>query len=363
MEEHEPENPEASNQILYGFYHVFLGIFRGLRFLIVTIYTLLSRFLGKNKDIIFHYVRLYKTWLFSILSEHYKVWFRVNGALLSLILFFILAWLPFFAPLIAPFYMSTEPDIEQVKVYPGEGLSTIHGLLDPLERIADGILMTNYFGVNDWDDNLYNQQIGFFVMYRQELLILRDYLARNRSSSGQNEHLVEAHNFISVDSEAMMPVNFDRQVRKTMKALKSYLKELEQNKASKNNFHSTVFIANPDNLAKSVRLLREQLLSVSNANADVDFMNADNNFYRLRGHLIALYQFLKGLETDFKAKMTEKGAYTDSYLPLISDLKEAISFQPIFVMEWFKHDVSALRSRAQSITIKMNEFAEKLADG
>ena len=234
--EEQSTEPEAGNQILYGFYHLFLGIFRGLRFIIVTIYTLLKRFIVKNKEIIFHYATLYKNWLLGILKEHYKVWFKVNGALVSIFLVFIIAWVPFLSPLIAPFYMSTGPDIEQVKVYKGEGQSTVHGILDPLERIADGILMTNYFGVNFWDDDLYYQQIGLFVMYRQELLTLRDYLARNRSSSGQNEHLVEAHNFISVDSESIMPVNFDRQVRKTIKALRAYLNELEKIRITQKSF-------------------------------------------------------------------------------------------------------------------------------
>ena len=363
MEEQQPKENEASSQILYGIYHLVMGILRGIHFLILTIYTLVSNFISQNKQRIFYYLKIYQTWLKKILEEHSKAWLKVNGAILTLFFVFVLAWFPLIGPLIAPFYMSVEPDINQIKSYPGEGVSTVHGLLDPLERIADGILMTNYLGVSWLDDDLFNQQVGLFVMYRQELLTLRDYLARNRSSSGQNEHLVEAHNFISVDSSSIYPVNFDRQVRKTIKALRAYLGELKQNKKQVTQYHSTLFIANSDNLAKTVRLLREQLLSSSSANAQIDFLNADNNFYRLRGYLIALYQFLKGLEPDFKEKMIEKGAYKDSFQPLMADLREAIGFSPFFTIEWIKRDVSALRAKAQTITIKMSEFADKLADG
>ena len=75
--------------------------------------------------------------------------------------------------------------------------------------------MTNFLGVKFWNDNVYYQQQGQFVMYRQELFVLRDYIARNRSSDGQNENLVEAHNYISVDSSSFYPVNYDLQIKQT----------------------------------------------------------------------------------------------------------------------------------------------------
>jgi hypothetical protein len=348
------------SQILYGLYHLFTGIFKVIWLILSGIFNLIWGLCRKYSTQIKDLTNRYQEWIITMFQEHLGSWVKMNGALISIFFVFILSWFAVIGPfIIAPFTMSESADIDSIKEYKGYGNSTVHGLIDPLQRIADGVLMTNFLGVRFWNDNVYYQQQGQFVMYRQELFVLRDYIARNRSSDGQNENLVEAHNYISVDSSSFYPVNYDLQIKNSIRSLHQYLNDIKKENDSK----AAKFIANSDNLAKGVRLLREQVLSIADPHMGISFANADNDYYKLRGNLIALYQFLKSLEPDFKSKMIEKGAYQESYLPLLKDLRLTIEMRPLFVMELLKHDLSTLRGKAQTIATKMAEFANKLADG
>ncbi len=324
----------------------------------------LVRFYKRNHEFIDKYTRMYWEWLTGEFSEYFIPWLRTNWAIATLVPFIAIVWFTFLAPLTAVFTMSEKPDIYNIQEYEGEGNSTIHAIMDPLEYIAsDNVLMTNFWGVRFWNDNLYNQQIGQFRMYRQILFTFRDYLGRNRSSDGQSDDLITAHNEISPDSSSVYPVNFDIQVRKTIKSLQKYQADLERDKDKPVHQREAIFIANSDNLAKSVRLWREQLLSSSDPELPVKFLNADDNYMELRGDIIALYQFLKGIEPDYKAKMIEKGAYEEAYLPLLAAMKNVIENKPFFITEFVQNHVSQLRGNSQALATKMAEFASKLDDG
>ncbi|MBT3726541.1 DUF2333 family protein [bacterium] len=324
----------------------------------------LVRFYKKNREVIEKYARQYVEWLVSEFSENFIPWLKTNWAFLTLVPFAVILWFSLLAPITAMFTMSEKPDIYNIVQYEGNGNSTIHAMMDPLNHISrDEVLMTNFWGVRFWNDNVYNQQIGQFRMYRQILFTFRDYIGRNRSSNGQNDDLITAHNEISPDSSSVYPVNFDFQVKKTIKALERYQNNLEIDKEKPLHEREAVFIANSDNLAKSIRLWREQLLSSSDPSLPVTFMNGDNDYMELRGDIISLYQFMKGIEPDYKTKMIEKGAYEESYLPLLEMMKVIIERKPFFITEFIQHHVTSLRGNSQALATKMNEFASKLDDG
>lgn len=353
------KSPVSSGIILF-----FGGIFKYLQISIVFIATSLWTLCFFWAPWVKKYSIIYCKYAAEDLKENWLGFIKTSGVLISALLICLIIYLPAISPVIAVFNMSDKADISTVdKVYEGKGISTIHAIMDPLKRIDDGVLMTNFFGVRFWADNKYHTQIGEFQMYRHILIVMRDRLGRNRSSSPANKYLVEAVNQLSVDSTAIYPVNFDFQLRKTIYSLKSYENNLIDDRKTKTKKPTAVFIVNSDNLAEAVKYMRIQLSSISDVNLPISFLNADDDYDITRGNLVATYNFLLNLGPDFKEKMIEKGAYEDAYLPLLRDLKSAIDNRPFFVSEFIFKDLSALRGKTSIIATKMLEFANKLSDG
>jgi hypothetical protein len=323
------------------------------------------RFYKKNHEVIEKYVRMYLNWLTFTIKENYVGFRKTLGALLSTSLPLLILWLVIIAPVIAVFTMNAKMHAYEVKKYENKGITSIHAIIDPLQDIASNlVLMTNFLGVRFWNDNSYNTQIGYFQMTRHNVLVYRDYIGRNRSSNPVNLFLRRAHNEISLDSTAIFyPANFDLQLRRTLSNLRKYENALVEDQDKNMVDRKALFIANSDNFGKALRKLREELLSVSDIEGDIAFLNSDDDYDNLRGHLISLYEFINGLENDFKEKMIKKGVYEEIYIPMITKINNVIKKRPFFVSELMFNHVSTLRGNAQAIAIKMEELASKLDDG
>jgi hypothetical protein len=354
---------KIKNPIVLGLYYLFFGIFIALwKFLKWSYKGSVEGFkkyypYWKGKAI------AYKVWLFIEIKETYKPAGRMLKAIISMMVVFIFLWFTLFAPLFSPFVMNENLDIDNIQTYEGVGISTVNALQDPLKRITDGILMTNLYGVRFWNDNRYNLQTGKFETYKYIYQSIRDFLGRNRSSNGANEFLINGYYRIATDSNALFYPNYDFQISKAITFLDKYNFDLEDDRDKEPGDKTAVFIVNSDNLADVLRLLRKHLMTEADTQRGITFLNADDDYDRLRGVLAVLYQFLAGLEGDFADKMKEKGAYKDNYVPLMTFIRETIIKRPFFVTEWISHDVSNLRGKAQSIGTKMGELANRLSDG
>jgi len=354
---------KINNPIVLGLYYLFFGIFIALWKFLKWSYVSIIEGYRKYYPTLKEKTIAYKVWLFKEVKENFKPAAKMSRAMLSVLVLFIFFWFMFLAPLISPLFMSEKPDIYNVQSYEGVGISTINAIQKPLENISSGILMTNFYGVRFWNDNRYNQQIGQFEMYKNTVQSIRDFLGRNRSSNGANKFLIFAHQSITTDSNALLYPNYDYQISKTIRYLEKYKLDLEDDRDKEADEKTAIFIVNSDNLADVLFLLRKNLMTEADTNKGITLLNADNDYYRLRGSLIALYQFLAGIEADFKVKMMEKDGYKDNYIPLIKMIKETVEVKPFFVMEAFRHDVSTLRGKAQAISTKMAELANRLKNG
>ncbi len=289
--------------------------------------------------------------LLYVFNPHeWGIFFKKLFTLFGLAIVAFILWLFPISLLVAPFYGTTSslPQIQDHK-YP-----TTFNVVQGLENILDKGLVTNFVGVNLWIDNNYYEQIGQLEIFRLSVLSLENSLGRNRGTGGANEHLVQARSYIYSDFKTPIFTSYDTRLHQTIFQLNLYLKDLDNGDA--------VFIANSDNLAEALNLIKLQIQTNLADNEPVSIFNVDDKFYRIRGNLIATYIFFKGIEKDFKLKLSDKNAFNENFEPLLKDLENAINNNPLIVLETFG-DLAKIQKDANVISQKIAELRDRLIKG
>ncbi len=269
-------------------------------------------------------------------------------------------WLFPVSLIVAPFYSVTTSKLKTVKIYQEEGVTTINSVKHGLEDLLSQGLVTNFIGVRTWIDNKYFEQVGQIEMYRIAMNALENNLARNRGTGGANEYLVQARADIYSDYEQPLFTSYTTRLNDTIQNMDLYLKQLHEDKDKEMNKKRAVFIVNSDNLAEVMDKLKQQLQT--NIVGDTNIMTEDDKFYRIRGNLIAMYNFLQAIDKDFKDKMIDKTAYNENFVPIMESLEKAINHNPLIIMEFMGH-VSKIEKEANVISQKLSELKDKLKNG
>lgn len=292
-----------------------------------------------------------------------KEWSIFIKRLVSLIvagLLLLVLWLFPASLFVAPFYSITTGDLKPVKIYEKEGFTTINSVKHGLEDLLNQGLVTNFVGVRTWIDNKYFEQLGQIEMYRIAMNALENHLARNRGTGGANEHLVQARADIYSDYEQPIFTSYTTRLNDTVDNLDKYLLELDQDSNKDMSKKRAVFIVNSDNLAEVLERIKQQLQT--NLVGDTNLLTEDDKFYKIRGNLIATYNFMIAIDKDFKNKMIDKTAYNENFLPIMESLEKAINHNPIVVLEFMGH-VSKIEKEANVIAQKLLELRDKLKNG
>lgn len=292
-----------------------------------------------------------------------KEWSIFLKRLVSLIvagILILILWLFPISLFVAPFYSLTTSDLKPVKIYEKEGFTTINSVKHGLEDLKNQGLVTNFIGVRNWIDNKYFEQLGQIEMYRIAMNALENHLARNRGTGGANEHLVQARADIYSDYEQPIFTSYTTRLNDTVDNLDKYLLELDQDSNKDMSKKRAVFIVNSDNLAEVLERIKQQLQT--NLVGDTNLLTEDDKFYKIRGNLIATYNFMIAIDKDFKNKMIDKTAYNENFLPIMESLEKAINHNPIVVLEFMGH-VSKIEKEANVIAQKLLELRDKLKNG
>lgn len=296
--------------------------------------------------------------------NEWLIFLKRSALLLGLGLAGLVLWIFPVSMFFAPFYATvSDTETKSVKVYEQQtGLSTSNAIKHRLEDLLDEGLVTNFFALRAYIDNNVNEQIGQLEIYRIAVYVLENHLARNRGSGGANKCLEQARANIYADYTLPLFTSYTTRLQDTIKKLECYNKSLIADAGKAINDRKAVFIANSDNLAEALDKTKQQLQSNLKFNKDLAFYEQDDQFFKIRGNLIALLYFLEGIEIDFKQKMLDKTLYEENFVPIITLLKSSIKILPFIIWEG-KGDLSKLVSQANTIAIKMAELRDKLQNG
>jgi len=293
--------------------------------------------------------------------HEWKIFIKRFFSLIVVVIVAFLLWLFPASLIVAPFYSVTTDSVKDVKVYKNlVGKTTVASLRDGLQDMVDYGFVTNFTGVNFWIDNKLYEQIGQIEMYRIAINTLENNLARNRGTGGANEHIVQARSDIYADYSLPLFTSYTTRVKQAIKNLDTYLTQLKRDKNKPMAQKEAVFIVNSDNLAEVLDKLKQQLQT--NIMLKSNFVTQDDKFYRIKGNLIAMEQFLEGINFDFKDKMVDKTSYDENFVPLLTLIKSAIAQNHIVVLESFGH-LSKLEKDANLIAQKLGELRDKLRNG
>lgn len=310
------------------------------------------------KDLISEYGEKLFWYVFNI--EEWGIFLK---RFLSLIFVGIIGFVLWFFPLsliVAPFYSFTTGDLKEVKIYKNEGETTVKSVKHGLENLLNQGLVTNFIGVNNWIDNKYFEQVGQIEIYRIAINTLENNLGRNRGTGGANANLVQARADIYADYELPIFTSYTTRVKNSIKNIDLYIDQLNEDRNKDMLNKKAVFIVNSDNLAEVLDKLKQQLQT--NLIGETTITTEDDKFYRIRGNLIAIYYYLKGIDHDFKNKMIDKTAYKENFIPIMQSLEKAIGSNHIIVTEFLGH-LSKIEKEANIIAQKLSELRNKLQNG
>ncbi len=294
----------------------------------------------------------------------FKEWFIFIKRLLSLVVLVAVAFILWLFPIslaVAPFYSITTDEPYSINIHKETvGKTTVSAVSDGLQHLVDYGLVTNFTGVNLWIDNKYYEQVGELEMYRIAINTIENNLARNRGSSGANKYIVQARSDIYADYDLPIFTSYTTRVKQTIKSLDKYLEELEADKNRPMSDRDAIFIVNSDNLAEVLDKLKQQLQT--NIMENSNFFSDDDKFYRIKGNLLAMDRFLKGIDYDFKDKMLDKTSYNENFVPMLKLTRETIEQHHLVVLEGLGH-LSRLEKNANLIAQKLGELRDKLRNG
>jgi hypothetical protein len=197
----------------------------------------------------------------------------------------------------------------------------------------DKLPPSSFFGLVDLLDNMPNWEFGALLMIRDTARVLRNDFSRSQSQSRENPDLAEAEPLFHFPNDSWLFPPTERQYRKGIDHLKSYLEEL----ASQSD-PNTQFFTRADNLNELLSVIEKRLGNLSQRlNASVEelrvntdlagdtaaeqstrtpglivaktpWLEIDDVFYEARGYVWALLNILRAVEVDFKPVLQKKNA-------------------------------------------------------
>jgi hypothetical protein len=293
--------------------------------------------------------------------QEWKIFIKrfLSLGLIAIIAFFL--WIFPLSLFIAPFYSITTTTPPKIEIYNDlVGKTTVKAVQKNIDDLLDAGLVTNFTGVNIWIDNKYYEQVGQIEMLRIAVNTLENNLARNRGTGGANKYLVQARSDIYADYTLPIFTSYTTRLKQARSNIDKYLAQLSKDSTKDMNSKEALFIINSDNLAEVLDKIKQQLQT--NIMLKQSFFTGDDKFYRLKGNLIAMYQFLKGIDTDFKDKMIDKTSYEENFVPLLQLMEKAIGQNHFVILETFGH-ISKLEKEVNLIAQKLGELRDKLRNG
>jgi len=302
--------------------------------------------------------------LFIFSPKRWYIFGERSFMLIVVALIGFVLWICIGSLIVAPFYsLTASKTLDKVTIHDSQpGITTVNSLKDRLVLLVDEGLITNFVGVRFWIDNRKEEQIGEIEMYRVQTNVLENNLARNRGSGGANKCLERARADIYADLALPMFTSYTTRMKGTISGLDCYVKQLNEDQNKDMISKRAVFIVNSDNLAEALNKMKQQLQTNLKNSENLSFFNQDNKFFRIRGNLIALSYFLKGIEHDFKEKMADKSSYDENFIPILQLLEEVIEIKPFIIWQGVGH-LSKITSKSNEIAMKLQELRDKLKDG
>jgi len=210
---------------------------------------------------------------------------------------------------------------------------TLIELTDSLLNKSGGYLSNDVIPPSIWMDNIPNWEFGVLVQIRDYSRALRNDISRSQSQSLEDADLAIAEPQFNFNSESWLFPPTEREYRKGINALESYL-----NRLSNTEQDDAQFYARADNLADWLAIVEKRLGSLSQRlsasvgqiriNTDLagdpdanqstptaaelitktPWTQIDDVFYETRGSTWALIHLLKAAEHDFSDILQKKNA-------------------------------------------------------
>jgi len=250
--------------------------------------------------------------------------------------------------LILGWYWSREPDLFDVAAVARQavggdqqrlvtGVYTVATAIHEAEVLLDkpgGYLSNDVFPPGVLLDNMPNWEFGVIVQLRDMARVLRNDFSRSQSQSIEDKDLIVAEPKFNFDTESWLFPPTEREYRKGIAALRSYLQRLSDPQQPDAQFY-----ARADNLREWLVLVEKRLGSLSQRlsasvgqlreNTDLagdpaatqstrtagrqvvrtPWLQIDDVFYEARGATWALIHLMQAVEKDFDGVLTKKNAH------------------------------------------------------
>lgn len=235
-------------------------------------------------------------------------------------------------------YWSREPDPLVIETYeqPVIGVATTQSLVNTIDLLLNkpgGYLSNDIMPPTVFLDNMPNWEFGVLQQIRDLAKTLRNDYSRSQTQSVADTDLEKAEPKFNVHNDAWMFPSAEGEYNDGVKALKKYLKRLQDSSQQNAQFY-----ARADNLNEWLSLVEKRLGSLSQrlsaarektrVNTDLagdknaeqstqtsrevktqtPWYKIDDNFYEARGTAWALINFLRAVEVDFEQVLQDKNA-------------------------------------------------------
>jgi len=227
--------------------------------------------------------------------------------------------------------MAAERSQPQVTGY--TSTATLITVANTMLNKPGGYLSNDIMPPSVWMDNVPNWEYGVLVQIRDYTRALRNDISRSQSQSLEDPDLALAEPLFNFDSESWMFPPSEREYRKAIKLLESYMERL-----SRVEQQDAQFYARADNLAAWLAIVEKRLGSLSQRlsasvgqvriNTDLagepdasqstplpderitktPWSEIDDVFYETKGTAWALLHLLKATEHDFADILQKKNA-------------------------------------------------------
>ena len=267
-------------------------------------------------------------------SQTVRIFGIAIGGIILLLLILTLWWdrtPDSFDPKITAQEMAAEKQHSQVIGY--TSTATLIKIASSLLDKPGGYLSNDIMPPSVWMDNVPNWEYGVLVQIRDYTRALRNDISRSQSQSLEDPDLSTAEPLFNFDSESWLFPPTEREYRKAIRALESYLDRL-----SNPDQQDAQFYARADNLAAWLAIVEKRLGSLSQrlsasvgqirVNTDLagepdasqstplpderitktPWTEIDDVFYESQGTAWALLHLLKAAEHDFADILQKKNA-------------------------------------------------------
>ncbi|PID41686.1 MAG: hypothetical protein CSB48_13635 [Proteobacteria bacterium] len=211
--------------------------------------------------------------------------------------------------------------------------ATLVHIADELLNKNGGFVSNDVFPPGIWLDNIKFWEYGVLIQVRDLARALRQDISRSQSQSVEDKDLKVAEPQFNFDNKSWAIPATEREYRRGIKALKSYLKRLADRRQPDAQFY-----ARADNLSNWLQNVETRLGSLSQRlsesvgkrkwdtslagdssaqqsteTAEVEdhktpWLQIDDVFYEARGTAWALIHIMKAIEIDFQSVLEDKNA-------------------------------------------------------